>query len=712
MMFRSSIFTLALFVATIANAQIDQPIDFDTEVMPVFTRQGCNAGSCHGAAIGRGGFKLSLLGSNSKLDHHAITRQLEGRRINLTRPDRSLLLLKPSEQVGHEGGLAMRDDSASYERIQRWISEGAYRSGIRQLVKLTVSPRQTTLPQPESSVSVSVKATYNDGSTSDVTQWTVFQATDPDAVSIAEDTGTMTVHRRGAQVVIARFLDRVLPIRLTIPMRDQEPQTGTEFIENNPIDRFINTQLRRLRLPASPAANDWAFLRRVTLDLTGRLPSAEAAIQYAADPSDNKRQQTIQKLLQSESFADYWALKWANDLGIDSKQLQPKGAQAYHHWFKKQLNLNTTWDRMVIEMLTKSGDSFENGAVNFLRSAGSPGELAERTSRAFMGVRLQCANCHDHPLDHWQQDDYHGLAAIFAKLNRQRIVEVSERGEVTHPVTGQAAVPRIPGRRFLTNAKDGRTELAEWLTSTDNPYFAKAMVNRIWQHLMGRGLVDPVDDLRTTNPATHPELLQWLADDFVNNGFRIQHTIKTICNSAAYSRDSTPISGNETDVSFYSHALPKPLEAEVIADAITDITGIPLQFNDAALPRTVTLTDNRMAIPGLDVLGRCDRESACGQAEISASLARSLHLINGELINQRLTATDGRLARLMRQITSHQELLDLIFLETLTLPNVSKQTYWQEELDKLKDASPAAQKTFFEDVLWGLLTSRAFMANR
>ncbi|MDG2222915.1 MAG: DUF1549 and DUF1553 domain-containing protein [Rubripirellula sp.] len=712
MMLRWSVFTLVLFVATIDNAQGDRPIDFDTEVMPTFTRQGCNAGSCHGAAIGRGGFKLSLLGSNSKLDHDAIIRHLEGRRVNLKRPDRSLLLLKPSEQVGHEGGLAMSDDSPSYERVHQWISEGAYRSGLRQLVKLTVSPRKSTLPRPESSVSVRVKATFNDGSTTDVTRWTVFQAADPDAVSIDAEKGTMTVHRRGAQVVIARFLNQVLPIRLTVPMQDQEPQAGARLTENNPIDQFINTQLHRLRLPASPAANDWVFLRRVTLDLTGRLPSAEAAIQYVANTSDDKRQQTINALLQSEAFSEYWALKWANDLGIDSKQLQPQGARAYHHWFKQQLQLDTAWDQMVVEMLTKSGDSFENGAVNFLRSAGNPGELAERTSRAFMGVRLQCANCHDHPLDHWQQDDYHGLAAIFAKLNRQRIVEVSERGEVTHPVTGQAAIPRIPGQRFLTNTKDGRTELADWLTSPQNPYFAKAMVNRIWLHLMGRGLVDPVDDLRTTNPATHPELLQWLADDFANNGFRIQHTIKTICNSATYSRDSAPIPGNETDVIFYSHALTKPLEAEVIADAITDITGIPLQFNHTDLPRTVTLTDNRMLIPSLDVLGRCDRESACSQAETSASLARSLHLINGELINQRLTTANGRLARLMRQSTSNQALLDLIFLETLTQPSVSAQTYWQKELNKLEGAAPAAQKAFFEDVLWGLLTSRAFMANR
>ena len=247
---------------------------------------------------------------------------------------------------------------------------------------------------------------------------------------------------------------------------------------------------------------------------------------------------------------------------------------------------------------------------NFLRSGSTPGDMAEQASRIFMGVRLQCANCHDHPLDHWKQDDYHGLAAIFAKLDRGRVVTVSDRGEVTHPVTGQPAVPRIPGDRFLDENVDGRLALADWLTEPGNPYFAKAIVNRLWQQLMGRGLVDPVDDLRATNPATHPELLQWLASDFAAHGFRLKHTIEVICNSSAYGRSSTSLPGNSMDSAFYSHALTKPLEAEVVADAITDVTGIPLRIGTEELPRAITLTDNRMDVPDLEVLGRCDRENS------------------------------------------------------------------------------------------------------
>jgi hypothetical protein len=329
-----------------------------------------------------------------------------------------------------------------------------------------------------------------------------------------------------------------------------------------------------------------------------------------------------------------------------------------------------------------------------------------------MGVRMQCANCHDHPLDHWKQDDYHGLAAIFAKLRRGRVVTVSDRGEVTHPVTGGPAVPRIPGDRYLPGEVDGRAALALWLTSAENPYFAKAMVNRIWQHLMGRGLVDPVDDLRATNPATHPELLRWLADDFADHGFRVKHTIELICNSSAYGRDSGSLAGNEMDTEFYSHALIKPLEAEVVVDAITDVTGIPLRSGADFLPRTVTLTNNRMDVPVLNVLGRCDRENSCSESgDQSVSLARSLHMINGELINKRVSAPSGRLHKLLAANQDNAEVLDELFTWTLTRPSVPGSQYWQQQLSSIRDADPIERAAFFEDVLWGLMTSQAFATN-
>lgn len=706
---------VGVHIALACTARCDPPadsgaIDFDTQVIPVLTRQGCNAGSCHGAAVGRGGFKLSLLGSSGARDYDAIVQQLEGRRVNLADPDKSLLLRKPSEQLGHEGGLVLPDDSHAFELIQGWISEGAMRRTDRKLASLVVTPDDQILAQPGDSVSVRVAATFSTGETADVTAWTVFQPGDPDAVSIQNDGRQFTVHRRGVHVVIARFLDRVLPIRLTVPMNDAKVTLAPASLPGNRIDQFVDGQLSKLNLPASPPADDWQFVRRVTLDLTGRLPAPDDARRFAEDMSVDKRLKLIRVLLASDSFADYWALKWANQLGIDSKQLQPEGAAAYHGWLAERLRADAPADETARMMVTSTGDSYVDGAVNFLRSGSSPGDLAEHASRIFLGVRMRCANCHDHPLDHWKQDDYHGLAAIFAKVRRGRVVTVSQRGEVTHPVTGQPALPRIPSQRYLDETVDGRLALADWLTSPDNPYFAKALVNRLWQQLMGRGLVDPVDDLRATNPATHPELLQWLAGDFVAHGFRVKHTIELICNSNAYGRDSSGLPDNAMDTAFYSHALIKPLEAEVVADAISDVTGVPLQIGDNLLPRTVTLTDNRMDVPSLNLLGRCDRETTCSTAS-EVSLSRSLHLINGELINKRLNAPSGRLHALLASTQDDAQVLDEVFLSTLSQPGISKTQYWQQHLAAIADADGGARAAFFEDVLWSLLTSKSFATN-
>ncbi len=703
-----------------AAAPSAERVDFDTEIIPLLTRHGCNAGSCHGAAIGRGGFKLSLLGSDAAADHDAIVRHLGGRRVNLADADESLVLRKPAERIEHEGGLVLDEASAAFALLRRWIDEGARRHRDRKLTNLVVTPPHKMLAAKGESALVRVVATFDSDETRDVTAWTVFRAADPEAVSIEESPPDdqhglrMTVHRRGVHVVIARYLDRVMPIRLTVPMRAEPAEHGDDDRPGagNPIDDLIYRQLEELNLPVSPQADDWMFIRRVTLDLTGRLPSAAEARRYAQSDAPEKRSALVRRLLDSDAFADYWALKWANQLGIDSKQLQVEGADAYHRWIVQRLRNDAPMNETAHMMLTSTGDGFLHGAVNFIRSGSSPGDLAESASRTFMGVRLQCANCHDHPLDHWKQDDYHGLAAIFARVQRARVVTVLERGDVTHPVTGMPAVRRIPGDRYLDDSVDARVALADWLTSNENPYFARATVNRIWQQLMGRGLVDPVDDIRTTNPPTHPRLLQWLADDFVAHGFRVKRTVELICNSAAYGRSSVTSPENEPDDTFYSRALVRPLEAEVLADAISDITGIPLRAKTGALPRTITLTDNRIDVPSLDVLGRCDREDSCEQrGDSTASLARALHLVNGDLINGRVSAPDGRLHQLLGSEKDNHEVLDEIFLWTLGMPAASESNHWRRQLAQL-ESDPTERTEFFEDLLWGLMTSRSFATNR
>ncbi len=688
------------------SVRADDAVDFDTEIVPILTRAGCNAGSCHGAAIGRGGFKLSLLGSDAAADHAAIVHQLQGRRVNLSDAEKSLLLKKPAEQLGHEGGLRLEQDSPHYSRILHWISQGGQRIQKRRLTELVVNPSDVVSKNTDESFNVHVTAMFDDGQSTDVTLTTVLTADDPDAVKIDADHGKLTVTRRGIHTVIARFLDRVVPIRITVPLNDDwQPETRPG---ENQIDVFINRQLDQLRLPSSPPAPASQLLRRITLDLVGRLPTLDEYRQFGRDAS---LQALVDRLLDSEAHARYWALKWANILAIDSKQLQPEGARVFHDWLAEQIQSDTPITVMAKTMLTSLGDGHEIGPVNFLRSGSSPGDLAEHASRVFMGARLRCANCHNHPLDRWTQDDYHGLAAIFAKVKRDRVVSFLKRGEVTHPVSGQAAIPRIPGDRDLAPDTDGRIEFANWLTGDDNPYLATVTVNRLWQQLMGRGLVEPADDLRATNPATNPDLLDWLARDFAEHGYRMKHTLRTICLSHAYRRSSQPVPGNEADTVFFSRYLTRPLEAEVIADAIADATGVLIRHGDQPTIRAVALTDNRALSASLQVLGRCDRMTDCASGRMTgASLARTLHLINGPLINDRISHPDGRLAKALAAEPDNEKLMDRLYLITLGRP-ADNRLYWRKQLSAANLDDPQARAEFFQDLFWGLLTSESFITN-
>ena len=456
--------SLSAVVAETVGASDDRPanpkIDFDTQIVPLLTRHGCNAGACHGAAIGRGDFKLSLLGSNASHDYDAIVHALEGRRVNLFDAERSLLLRKPSEQIGHEGGLVLDGDSPAYTTLRRWIEQGAYRLRSRELVSLRVVPEDVWVDPPGDAVAFEVNAVFADTSTGravevDVTDWTVLTPNDPDVVTLDRQTRRLTLKRPGVHVVIARFMDRVVPMRLTAAMGPSSGPTDDESMKPNghPIDRFVDRQLKRLGLPSSPPCDDYAFLRRITLDLCGRLPTMAETERFASDPARDKRPKKVDELLRNRAMADYWALKWANILAIDAKQLQPQGARAYHRWLADRIADDTSIRSMVVDLLTAVGDGFEVGPVNLSRFGQSPGDLAEHVSQVFMGVQLRCANCHDHPLDHWTQDDYHGLSAIFAKVKRGRVVTVSRRGEVTHPVTGMAAAERIPGTRFFATRR-------------------------------------------------------------------------------------------------------------------------------------------------------------------------------------------------------------------------------------------------------------------
>lgn len=697
-------------------------IDFDTQVIPVLTRFGCNSGACHGAAIGRGGFQLSLFGSKSDNDHLAIVHELEGRRVNLVDPDESVLLRKATETIEHGGGARFQTDSAAYKTLRSWIESGAKRQRSRQLTRLRVSPTEIQLPDVNHSVDVSVIATFDDGTEQDVTAMTVLSSDDSQSVSIDREHDLLTVHRRGEHLVIARFLDQVHPIRLAVPFGSLQQQPTTTAIENespnNLVDRFVAAKQTQLAIPASPPAEDHEFARRVWLDLAGRLPTLHELDAFVTNTSPNKRERLVDQLLQTEDFAAYWGLKWANALGVDSNQIERQGAKTYHHWLVDLFRQDASWQDAAFGMLTASGDSYVDGRLNFLRSAGGPDGLAESATRVFLGVRLRCANCHDHPLDHWTQDDYHGLAAIFAKLQRGRVVQPADRGEVTHPVTGQAAIPRIPGSHFLSANSDGRSEFASWVTNRDNAYFARAAVNRIWAQLMGRGLIDPVDDIRPTNPASHPKLLQALAKHFADNDFRFRSVIRIICNSNAYGRTSKTIDGNEFDSVYYSHFLSRGLEAEVVANAISDVTGVQIQYGEPNTVNAILLTDNQTASETLDILGRCDRGATCETpGRQSSSLAKVLHFLNGDLLNSRLDDPNGTLQQWLDQIQDDATLIDRLYKRTLSRPTSdSEQQFWAKQLSSAKQADgnwrdAKSRHEFFADLFWGLVTSESFLTN-
>ncbi len=681
---------------------------FDSEILPVLTRAGCNTGACHGAALGRGGFRLSLLGGDPAADHEAIVYELEGRRINFVHPEESLLLAKPTGELAHKGGLRIEPGSDSAQRLVQWIAAGAPRGQLRKLIHFEVQPEARVIEKVGSTVPLRAMARFDHGKIEDVTPWTVFTASDPSAIEI-DDRDTATIRRRGQHVVLARFLDRIVPIRLTVPLTETPVDLSREP-RSNFIDDEIYRTLEVLRVPVSPRADDVAFLRRVRLDLTGRLPSPEEVETFLDERSPSKRARLIDRLLASEEFVEYWTYRYAQWLRLRTLPAEAEATWAFHGWIRQQVQQRTGVDRLARTLLTAVGDSHREGPANFARLAADARGQAELVGSVFLGVRFQCANCHNHPLDRWTQDDYHGLAAVFARLERGRTVRVGARGAVTNPRTGEPALPRIPGSEYLQADRDQRKHFADWLTARDNPFFARAMVNRLWKAMFGRGLVEPEDDLRDTNPATHPALLNRLAADFVEHGYDIQHTLRLIARSETYGRAATTTPANATDDRFYSHAYRRSLPPEVLADALADVTDVADRYGDLPLgTRAVALVDPRTPAPALDILGRCGREIGCDAASRGGGLAAKLHQLNGELINRKVADPNGRLHRWIRAGKSNDDIIESFYRLALSRrPTDAERKHWRTQLD---GATAASRVELLEDFLWALLNSSDFLMN-
>ena len=682
------------------------PVDFDTEVVPILTKAGCNAASCHGAAAGRGGFKLSLFGGSPAADFDEIVHQLEGRRINLSDPESSLLITKPTEQIEHGGGTRLAFEGAAAELLTRWVREGAQRVTSRKLVAVDVSPDQASL-NLQDTLTLRVDAHFDDGTVRDVRDLAVYTAADPAAVEI-DSAGNLKTLRRGRHAVIIRFLNKVLTVQVTVPLGNT-PVDLTAAPRRNWVDDEVFAALDELHLPPSPQADNEMLLRRVTLHLTGRLPTAAQVRQYLSDHDPNKFSALVDRVLASDEFVDYWTYRLDKLLRVGVARGNAEASKAFHLWIRQQLADDRGWDKIATALLTAEGDTHVNGPANFYLVAGDARGQAEYASEVLMGVRLRCANCHNHPLDRWTQDDYHGLAAIFAKIERGRTVRVVTRGEVIHPATGVVAVARLPGERFLEDGVDGRVEFARWLSDHDNPYFSRAMVNRIWKALMGRGIVEPTDDLRATNAPTHPRLLHMLVSDFIAHGYSLRHTIRTIVNSAAYARSSVTTQENAADDRFYSHALTTPLEAEVLADAISDVTGVPERYGEWDLgTRAIALYTPAKSV-SLDVLGRCDRSASCeSENTASGGLVTRLHLINGPLLNRRIADPRGRLRRMRDAGWSDEKILHEFYLLALGRRiRGDEAAFWHRQFE----AADADKSAILEDFVWALLNSKEFLTN-
>jgi hypothetical protein len=715
------IFSL-LSLLMLAEQPAESP-SFETDVIPVLSKAGCNSGACHGAATGRGDFRLSLFGADPQSDYDMIVHAMEGRRINRRDAAISLLLQKPSEQVSHGGSRVLEEDSDDFQLLETWIRSGARRGISRKVTRLAVTTTEhnasnvggggtylltTTLA---ARIPFRVTAEFSDGSSEDVTKRTVFTSTDPTAVLMEDNTAE--IMRRGQHVVIARFLNQMIPIQFLVPISDQVVDLDSRS-RNNFIDDHVVNLLTKLNIPASAQATDAEWLRRVTLDLTGRLPDPTEATAFLTDSTTDKRERVVDALLQTEGYGDLWTLRLSHLLRLHSLPNEPRLVSAGSTWLKQQLMNNVGWDSIARDVLTATGDSQDTGPAGFSRMARDARDHAELAASAFIGVKLGCANCHNHPLDRWTQDDYHGFAAIFARVDRSQNVRILSRGAVTNLRTGEPAIPRIPGVRFLDERElsyDYRLAAATWLTKDDQQLFAKAIVNRLWQAMFGRGLVEPVDDLRDTNPASHPELLNRLASEFITHNFSLKHMLKQMALSQTYSASRETVPGNEQDDRFYSHAFHRPLLPEVLFDAIADVTDVHGDISSQLVSsRAVTLVDPFTPFPAVDVLGRCSKAEDCGEtAANTTTLSAQLHLLNGELLNSRIAHPDGRLRRLISNGHSDRDIVAEFYRVAWATPPADEQL--ERWLKQLQSDDPQERQHRLEDFVWGLLCSHQFQSN-
>ena len=729
-----------LAVLLLSSGAWAEPVRFRTDVMAVLSKAGCNQGTCHGNLNGKNGFRLSLRGQDPDFDLASLTRDMLGRRTDRLQPANSLILLKATASVPHEGGKRFDVGSREYAILAAWIAAGMPDDppGTPVLRRIEVTPAEQVVIAPTDRVQLNVRATFSDGSTRDVSRMAVYEPSNP-AVTV-DTAGVVRRAEDGAGVVessiLVRYLDRQATVRLAfVPARADF--TWPELPEANFIDRHVFTKLRTLRILPSLPCSDSVFLRRVYLDVLGVLPTAEEARDFLNDPRPDKRARLIDRLLERPEFADFWALKWSDLLRNEEKVLDRKGVQAFHQWIRQSIAAGKPLNEFAREVIAARGSTYAEPAANFYRALRDPYSRAEATAQVFLGIRMQCAKCHNHPFDRWTQDDYHSLAAFFARVqyrilenNRrdrfdkhefdgEQIVWLDRQSELKHPRTGENLRPLFPGAETppLAPDADRLQALADWIARPDNPFFARAQVNRVWYHLMGRGIVEPNDDFRTSNPPANGPLLEALTADFVAHGFNLRHLIRTIVNSQTYQLSAVPNETNREDESNFSHTLVRPVQAEVLLDALAQVTGVPVRFNGyplgvraGQLPGVKALRD-REARPTegervLKAFGKPDRLLTCEcERSTDTTLGQAFQMITGGLLNQMLAEEDNRIGRLLKAGRSNEEIIEEFYLTALSRPPTAQEK--QEAIAFIERS--ADRRAAIEDVVWGLVNAKEFL---
>jgi Protein of unknown function (DUF1549)/Protein of unknown function (DUF1553) len=697
-----------------------QPLHFTNDIVPLLTRHGCNAGGCHGKASGQNGFKLSLFGFDPVFDYNALVKEGRGRRIFPAAIDSSLLLSKASGQVPHGGGRRLTPASEDYQTLRRWIAQGTPFGDVRapSLSKLEVVPTDRVLAR-NAQQQIAVLAHYVDGSIRDVTRQAQFQSNEMPVAAVEEGGLVRTFDLAGEAAVMARYQGRVAVFRATVPL-DKVIDHYPDFPVANYIDELALAKWKKLGLVPSALCTDGEFIRRVVLDLCGKLPAPDEVRAFLADERPDKRARLIDRCLDDKDYAAHFALRWGSILRNASLAGSEQAAYAFHEWLRDMIGRNRPYDEFVRGIVAASGEWHEAPAINWywqMRDDQLHQPVAD-TAQVFLGLRLQCAKCHHHPYERWSQNDYYGLAGFFSRLGRKGFGEpppyFSERRRTTgeiNPATGKPIEPKLLDGPVLTISpeEDPRHKLVDWMAGPDNPFFAKALANRMWGHLMGRGLVDPVDDMRETNPPSNPALLDAMARDFIEHKFDVKHLLRTICNSRTYQLSSTANEFNQHDKQNHARYYGKRLIAEVLLDCVDQVCETRTTFSKMSKQaRAVDLPHENFGSYFLDVFDRPPRSSACECARSnSANLSSVLHLTNSPEINDKIASGNGRVARLVVSKATAEKAVEDVYLAAFArLPTPEEKDRTLGYLQQHKDL-----RTGLEDLVWALLNTREFIFN-